>query len=132
MKKWKINLILFFIGGIVSVVAAVIMTVWIVVNSGLTSTSLAYTTEEIAQGVFNRAQSDYIRITDFTVSEKGERYLYSETGNIYAFMHDIRKTSAARVGDTMDIEGPVCRIEIDDQYVYILPDAKITLAQYAD
>ena len=130
MKKWKINLIL---GGIVSVVvvAAVIMTVWIV-NSELTSTSLAYTTEEIAQGVFNRAQSDYIRITDFTVSEKGEGYLYSETGNIYVFMHDIRTTSAARVGKTIDIEGPVCRIEIDDKYVYILPDAKITLAQYAD
>ena len=48
------------------------------------------------------------------------------------FMHDIRTTSAARVGKTIDIEGPVYRIEIDDQYVYILPDAKITLAQYAD
>ena len=45
-------------------------------------------------------------------------------------MHDIRKTSAARVGDTMDIEGSVCRSEIDDQYVYILSDVKITLVQY--
>lgn len=124
MKKWKINLIL---GGIVSVVAAVIITVWIVgFNSELTSASLTYTTEEIAQGMFNRSQSNYIRIADFTVSEKGEGYLYSETGNIYVFMHDIRTTSAARVGETIDIEGPVYRIEIDDQYVYILPDAKIT------
>ena len=131
MKQWKVNLIL---GGIVSVVAAVIITVWIAVglNSQLTSASLTYTTEEIAQGVFNHAQSDYIRITDFTVSEKGEGYLYSETGNIYVFMHDIRKTSAARVGETIDIEGSVCSIEIDDQYVYILPDAKITLVQYDD
>ena len=130
MKQWKINLI---VGGIVSVIIAVIITVLIVgLNSQLTSTSLTYTTEEIAQGVFNRAQSDYIRITNFTVSEKGEGYLYSETGNIYIFMHDIRKTSAARVGDTMDIEGSVYRIEINDQYVYILPDAKITLVQYDD
>lgn len=124
MKKWTINLIS---GGIVSVVAAVIITVWIVgFNSELTSASLTYTTEEIAQGMFNRSQSNYIRIADFTVSEKGEGYLYSETGNIYVFMHDIRTTSAARVGETIDIEGPVYRIEIDDQYVYILPDAKIT------
>ena len=73
MKQWKINLI---VGGIVSVVIAVIITVLIVgLNLQLTSASLTYTTEEIAQGVFNRAQSDYIRITDFTVSEKGEGYL---------------------------------------------------------
>ena len=124
MKKWTINLIS---GGIVSVVAAVVITVLIVgFNSELTSASLTYTTEEIAQGMFNRSQSNYIRIADFTVSEKGEGYLYSETGNIYVFMHDIRTTSAARVGETIDIEGPVYRIEIDDQYVYILPDAKIT------
>ena len=124
MKKWTINLIS---GGIVSVVAAVIITVWIVgFNSELTSASLTYTTEEIAQGMFNRSQSNYIRIADFTVSEKGEGYLYSETGNIYVFMHDIRTTSAARVGETIDIEGPVYRIEIDDQYGYIPPDAKIT------
>ena len=100
MKQWKINLI---VGGIVSVVIAVIITVLIVgLNSQLTSASLTYTTEEIAQGVFNRAQSDYIRITDFTVSEKGEEYLYSETGNIYVFMHDIRTTSAARIGERKD------------------------------
>ena len=124
MKKWTINLIS---GGIVSVVAAVVITVLIVgFNSELTSASLTYTTEEIAQGMFNRSQSNYIRIDDFTVSEKGEGYLYSEMGNIYVFMHDIRTTSAARVGETIDIEGPVYRIEIDDQYAYILPDAKIT------
>lgn len=127
MKKWKINLIL---GGIVSVVIAVIITVLIVgLNLQLTSASLTYTTEEIAQGVFNRAQSDYIRIADFNVSEKGEGYLYSETGNIYLFMHDIRTTSAARVGEIIDIEGPIYRIEINNQYVYILPDAKITLIE---
>ena len=130
MKKWVLNLIT---GGIVSLIIAVMITLSAVeLNSKLNSTSLTYTTEEITQGVFNRAQSSYIRIADFTVSEKGEGYLYSEEGNIYVFMHDIRRTSAARVGETIDIEGPVCRIEIDDQYVYILPDAKITLIKYAD
>lgn len=130
MKKWVLNLIT---GGIVSLIIAVLITLSAVeLNSKLNSTSLTYTTEEITQGVFNRAQSSYIRIADFTVSEKGEGYLYSEEGNIYVFMHDIRRTSAARVGETIDIEGPVCRIEIDDQYVYILPDAKITSIKYAD
>ena len=130
MKKWVLNLIT---GGIVSLIIAVMITLSAVeLNSKLNSTSLTYTTEEITQGVFNRAQSSYIRIADFTVSEKGEGYLYSEEGNIYVFMHDIRRTSAARVGETIDIEGPVCRIEIDDQYVYILPDAKITSIKYAD
>lgn len=112
MKQWKVNLI---VGGVVVVIVAGLIAILVLgLNAQLTSTSLTYTTEEIAQGTFNRSQSGYIRITDFTVSEKGEGYLYSETGNIYTFMHDIRKTSAARVGETIDIEGSVYRIEIDD------------------